>query len=144
MRQLVKNILKPTCWKERQGLTGEPLIEGSWWKVRSEIPKAKPPNNTPRDSLPCFSWAGSGKTTLLDVIACNTDQGDITGEVKLNGKPRTPEKIKECAAYVRQDDRLLPHLTVKETLSFVAKLKLPKDWSHQEIQQRVGLSLFVS
>ena len=71
-------------------------------------------------------------------MACQADQGDVTGNVRLNGASRTPRMIKECAAYVRQDDRLLPHLSVKETLSFVAKLKLPKDWSYQEVQQRVG------
>ncbi len=34
------------------------------------------------------------------------------------------------SAYVRQDDRLLGNLTVRETLMFVAQLKLPKKTHH--------------
>ena len=85
----------------------------------------------------CFE-TGSGKTSLLDVLSLRTQQGDITGDVILNGKPRTEEDIQQCSAYVRQDDRLLPHLTVQETLSFVGQLRLPSSWSHSEIMNRVS------
>ena len=82
-------------------------------------------------------FTGSGKTTLLDVIACRTEGGLITGDVYLNNVARTSNMVRGCSAYVRQDDRLLPHLTVKETLMFVAHLKLPTTFSSKDIKKRV-------
>ena len=83
--------------------------------------------------------SGSGKTTLLDVIACRTEGGLISGDVYLNNVVRTSNMVRGCSAYVRQDDRLLPHLTVKETLMFVAQLKLPTTFNSRDIQKRVSL-----
>ena len=40
-------------------------------------------------------------------------------------------------AYVTQDDYLLPNLTVRETLTFAAMLKLPKTMSAAQKKQRV-------
>lgn len=81
---------------------------------------------------------GSGKTSLLDVIAGRNDGGEISGEVYLNSVARTNSMIRACSAYVRQDDRLLAHLTVKETLMFVAQLKLPSKFLHSQIEARVS------
>lgn len=82
--------------------------------------------------------SGSGKTTLLDVIACRTEGGGlISGDVHLNSVIRTSTMVRGCSAYVRQDDRLLPHLTVKETLMFVAQLKLPTTFTTDQIKRRV-------
>ncbi|WAR18263.1 ABCG8-like protein [Mya arenaria] len=82
--------------------------------------------------------SGSGKTTLLDVIACRTEgSGLIDGDVYLNNHQRTSAMVRGCSAYVRQDDRLLPHLTVKETLMFVAQLKLPTTFTSSQIEKRV-------
>ena len=80
---------------------------------------------------------GSGKTSLLDAISCQTSSGEVTGEVLINDKPTTLDIVKKHSAYVRQNDRLLPHLTVEETLMFVAQLKLPKSWSYEQIKTRV-------
>lgn len=60
-----------------------------------------------------------------------------SGEVLINGKPNTPQLVKKSIAHVRQDDRLLPHLTVRETLSFVAKLRLPTHFTQGQRDQRV-------
>lgn len=86
---------------------------------------------------------GSGKTTLLDVIACRTEGGGlISGDVCLNNVSRTSTMVRGCSAYVRQDDRLLPHLTVKETLMFVAQLKLPTTFTTEQIKRRVRVGVF--
>ena len=70
--------------------------------------------------------SGSGKTSLLDVIACRHDSAcRTTGGVFFDGVPRTESSVRSLAAYVRQDDRLVAQLTVRETLRFVAALKLP-------------------
>uniref|UniRef100_A0A663LN69 ATP-binding cassette sub-family G member 8 n=1 Tax=Athene cunicularia TaxID=194338 RepID=A0A663LN69_ATHCN len=83
------------------------------------------------------STAG-GKTSLLDVITCRDHGGKIkSGQIMINNKPSTPQLVKKCIAHVRQDDRLLPHLTVRETLLFVAKLRLPKFFSDSQRKKRV-------
>lgn len=60
-----------------------------------------------------------------------------SGEVLVNGRPNTPQLVKKSVAHVRQDDRLLPHLTVRETLAFVAKLRLPTHFTQAQRDQRV-------
>jgi hypothetical protein len=45
--------------------------------------------------------------------------------------------------YVLQDDRLLATETVRETLTFAAKMRLPASTSAQEIQRRVNVVLGV-
>ncbi|NXD07083.1 ABCG8 protein, partial [Nothocercus nigrocapillus] len=83
------------------------------------------------------STAG-GKTSLLDVITCRDHGGKIkSGQILINDKTSTPQLVRKCIAHVRQDDRLLPHLTVKETLQFVAKLRLPKFFSDSQREKRV-------
>ncbi|XP_062824837.1 ATP-binding cassette sub-family G member 8 [Anolis carolinensis] len=78
-----------------------------------------------------------GKTSLFDLITCRDYGGKITsGEILINGKPTTRQLVKKCTAHVREDDRLLPNLTVKETLLFIAKLRLAKI-SDSERKKRV-------
>lgn len=74
---------------------------------------------------------------MLDVLAGRNDGGEVKGEIYLNDVARTNSMIRSCSAYVRQDDRLLAHLTVKETLMFVAQLKLPTTMSERQVEQRV-------
>ncbi|XP_073484568.1 ATP-binding cassette sub-family G member 8 [Aquarana catesbeiana] len=82
--------------------------------------------------------SGCGRTTLLDIITCKDEGGKIkSGEILINGKLSTRNLVKKCVAHVRQNDQLLPHLTVRETLSFVAKLRLPKSYSDEQRQKRV-------
>uniref|UniRef100_A0A8B9BNN9 ATP-binding cassette sub-family G member 8 n=1 Tax=Anser brachyrhynchus TaxID=132585 RepID=A0A8B9BNN9_9AVES len=88
--------------------------------------------------LAIIGSTGGGKTSLLDVITCRDHGGKIkSGQIMINNKPCTPQLVKKCIAHVRQDDRLLPHLTVRETLLFVAKLRLPKFFSDSQKEKRV-------
>ncbi|XP_008426942.1 ATP-binding cassette sub-family G member 8 [Poecilia reticulata] len=88
--------------------------------------------------LAVIGSSGCGKTSLLDIITCRDEGGRMTsGHVLINGKPNTPQLVKKSIAHVRQDDRLLPHLTVRETLCFVAKLRLPSHFSQDQRDQRV-------
>ncbi|XP_061083568.1 ATP-binding cassette sub-family G member 8 [Conger conger] len=88
--------------------------------------------------LAIIGSSGCGKTSLLDIVTCR-DEGVSTrlGEVLINGQPSTPQLVRKSIAHVRQDDRLLPHLTVRETLAFVAKLRLPTHFSQAQRDQRV-------
>jgi ABC-type multidrug transport system ATPase subunit len=64
--------------------------------------------------------SGCGKTTLLNVLAGRYDQSSllVNGSIVFGIKP--------CiVGYVTQNDYLLPNLTVKETLLFTARLKVP-------------------
>uniref|UniRef100_A0AAY4CU09 ATP-binding cassette sub-family G member 8 n=1 Tax=Denticeps clupeoides TaxID=299321 RepID=A0AAY4CU09_9TELE len=88
--------------------------------------------------LAVIGSSGCGKTSLLDIITCRDEGGTMTsGQVLINGKPSTPTLVRKSIAHVRQDDRLLPHLTVRETLAFVAKLRLPTHFSQAQRDQRV-------
>ncbi|KAG8443621.1 hypothetical protein GDO86_008969 [Hymenochirus boettgeri] len=81
---------------------------------------------------------GCGRTSLLDIITCKDEGGKIkSGQILINGKVSTKHRIKKCVAHVRQDDQLLPHLTVRETLTFIARLRLPNTFSEEQRQKRV-------
>ncbi|XP_034967090.1 ATP-binding cassette sub-family G member 8 isoform X1 [Zootoca vivipara] len=88
--------------------------------------------------LALIESSACGKTSLFDVITCRDHGGKITsGEILINGKPCTRQLAKKCIAHVRQEDRLLPNLTVRETLLFIAKLRLPKMFSDSQREKRV-------
>uniref|UniRef100_W5NI06 ATP-binding cassette sub-family G member 8 n=1 Tax=Lepisosteus oculatus TaxID=7918 RepID=W5NI06_LEPOC len=88
--------------------------------------------------LAIIGSSGCGKTSLLDIITCRDEGGTVkSGEILVNERPCTPQLVKKSIAHVRQDDRLLPHLTVRETLAFVAKLRLPAHFSQRQRDHRV-------
>jgi ABC-type multidrug transport system ATPase subunit len=70
------------------------------------------------------------KTTLLDVLAGRANAGVRQGSVFLNGELQSGAGLPRCsggsvkAAYVWQQDTHNPLLTVRETLSFAAMLRL--------------------
>ncbi|EAZ03077.1 hypothetical protein OsI_25222 [Oryza sativa Indica Group] len=67
--------------------------------------------------------SGAGKSTLLDALAGRI-AARLGGRVALDGVEVSPGLVKRCSAYVMQDDRLFPMLTVRETLMFAADLRL--------------------
>ncbi|KAI3706744.1 hypothetical protein L6452_24683 [Arctium lappa] len=76
--------------------------------------------------------SGSGKSTLLDSLAGRLAGNVImTGNVILNGKKRRLDY--GTVAYVTQEDILLGTLTVKETLTYSAKLRLPRELTKFEV-----------
>ncbi|KAJ3050566.1 hypothetical protein HDU99_008632, partial [Rhizoclosmatium hyalinum] len=70
--------------------------------------------------------SGSGKTTLLSVLAGKAVGLDVNGNVLFNGNSPKPFQERGLVAFVPQQDYLIPYLTVRETLRFAARLKLPK------------------
>lgn len=89
-------------------------------------------------SISILVFPAGGKTSLLDVITCRDHGGKIkSGHIMINNQPSSSQLVRKCIAHVRQDDRLLPHLTVRETLLFVAKLRLPKFFSDSQREKRV-------
>lgn len=68
--------------------------------------------------------SGAGKSTLLDGLAGRIASGSLKGKVSLDGMETSPSLIKRTSAYIMQDDRLFPMLTVYETLMFAADFRL--------------------
>lgn len=81
--------------------------------------------------------SGSGKTSLLDIISCRS-AGFMTGFVCLNNVKCTRDVIQQRSTYVMQADRLLPNLTVRETLRYTARLKLPGNTTVRDIERKVA------
>eukprot|EP00741_Cyanophora_paradoxa_P003341 tig00000692_g3247.t1 len=87
--------------------------------------------------------SGSGKSTLLDIVAGRKNLGRISGRILLNGEELVTEEAKNvrllqrATSYVTQEDVLLEHLTVRETLMYSARLTLPASRSDAERAARV-------
>ncbi|XP_065873715.1 ABC transporter G family member STR2-like [Euphorbia lathyris] len=68
--------------------------------------------------------SGAGKSTLLDGLAGRIASGSLKGRVSFDGTEMSPSLIKRTSAYIMQEDRLFPMLTVYETLMFAADFRL--------------------
>ncbi|XP_022142774.1 ABC transporter G family member 9-like [Momordica charantia] len=84
----------------------------------------------PGEMLAMLGPSGSGKTTLLTALGCRLG-GQLNGTIAYNGKPFS-NKMKRNIGFVTQDEILLPHLTVTETLVFTALLRLPNTLTKQQ------------
>ncbi|OMO52903.1 ABC transporter-like protein [Corchorus olitorius] len=76
--------------------------------------------------------SGSGKSTLLDALSSRlAANAFLSGTILLNG--RKTKLSFGTAAYVTQDDNLIGTLTVRETISYSARLRLPDSmpWSEK-------------
>ena len=62
----------------------------------------------------------------------------LTGNILVNGEPRNEENFRRLSAYVLQDDRLYPHLTVYETLMMSAHFFLPDIVTDEQKEQLVS------
>ncbi|XP_006909754.1 ATP-binding cassette sub-family G member 8 [Pteropus alecto] len=104
----------------------EPGIQNLSFKVRSG------------QMLAIIGSSGCGRSSLLDVITGRGQGGKIkSGQIWINGQPSTPQLVRKSVAHVRQHDQLLPNLTVRETLAFVAQLRLPRTFSQAQRNKRV-------
>lgn len=63
--------------------------------------------------------SGSGKSTLLN---CLRQDIPHSGEVRFNGSRFSPA-LRQLIGYAEQDDVVIPGLTVRQTLSFLAELR---------------------
>uniref|UniRef100_A0A0E0LI28 ABC transporter G family member STR2 n=1 Tax=Oryza punctata TaxID=4537 RepID=A0A0E0LI28_ORYPU len=79
--------------------------------------------------------SGAGKSTFLDALAGRI--AALDGRVALDGVEMSPSLVKRSSAYVMQDDRLFPMLTVRETLMFAADLRLGASVSAADKRRRV-------
>lgn len=81
--------------------------------------------------------SGCGKSTLLKAL--NGDSPPSAGQVKIFGLDLNEhfEMLKHMIGYVPQDNIVHEELTVKKSLFFAAKLRLPENMQQKEIAARI-------
>nr|GMD46322.1 ABC transporter G family member 22 [Ipomoea batatas] len=88
----------------------------------------------PGEVLALMGPSGSGKTTLLSLLGGRIRE-PTGGSITYNEQPYN-KFLKSRIGFVTQDDILFPHLTVKETLTYAARLRLPKTLTKEEKENR--------
>lgn len=76
--------------------------------------------------------SGAGKTTLLDVLGHRKSEGEVTGEITVDGRPPGPSFQRTCG-YVGQMDVHEPTQTIREAFLFSARLRQPAETPDEEI-----------
>lgn len=91
----------------------------------------------PGELLAMLGPSGSGKTTLLTALGGRLP-GKISGKITYNGQ-HFSSSMKHNTGFVTQDDVLYPHLTVLETLTYTALLRLPKQLTKEEKMEQAEM-----
>lgn len=80
------------------------------------------------EMLAIMGPSGSGKTTLLNALAHRVAAAGATttGDICANGQKMSLQLVRDLSGYVEQEDALIGSLTVRETMSFAARLSLPR------------------
>jgi len=90
----------------------------------------------PSEVLAIMGPSGAGKSTLLDAISGRIESTSMEGHLLVNGHPMG-KKFQRQSGYVMQDDVLYPHLTVRESILYAARLRLPRSVSRAEKEKLV-------
>lgn len=83
-----------------------------------------------------FGPTGSGKTSLLDTLARRKRLDWVDGSIFVNGQHQL-SAFKRMSGYVVQDDILIGSCTVRENISFSARLRLPADRFTREDKEKL-------
>jgi ABC-type multidrug transport system ATPase subunit len=92
----------------------------------------------PRKFVAIVGGSGAGKSTLMDAL--NGLRPAHEGQVLYNGQDyyRNIPAFSTQLGYVPQDDIVHKDLTVERALYYAAKMRLPSDFTHNQIQQRIN------
>ncbi|KAJ8625282.1 hypothetical protein MRB53_033812 [Persea americana] len=136
--------LSETLWKEKAGteFIGDVSARLTWKDLTVTVTLGNGDTQNVLEGLTGYAEpgsltalmgpSGSGKSTLLDALAGRlATNAFLSGTVLLNG--RKAKLSFGTAAYVTQDDNLIGTLTVRETISYSARLRLPDkmEWSEK-------------
>jgi ABC-type multidrug transport system ATPase subunit len=91
----------------------------------------------PGQIMAIMGASGAGKTTFLDILARKNKRGVTSGDFFVNGEQVLDQEYRNVIGFVDQEDAMLPTLTVHETITTSAMLRLPKDMSHASKEQKV-------
>ncbi|KAK6131623.1 hypothetical protein DH2020_034637 [Rehmannia glutinosa] len=91
----------------------------------------------PGEVLALMGPSGSGKTTLLSLLGGRLRETTHGGSITYNDLPYS-KYLKSRIGFVTQDDVQFPHLTVRETLTYAARLRLPRTLTNEEKDQRAA------
>ena len=92
----------------------------------------------PRKLVALVGGSGAGKSTLMSAL--NGLRPPQEGSVFYNGKDfyRNMAAFSDQLGYVPQDDIVHRDLTVERALYYAAKLRLPSDFTREQINQRIN------
>lgn len=124
--QLIGDVSARLTWKDLTVMVT--LGNGETQKVLEGLTGYAEPGSL----MALMGPSGSGKSTLLDALSSRlAANAFLSGTILLNG--RKTKLSFGTAAYVTQDDNLIGTLTVRETISFSARLRLPDKmpWSEK-------------
>jgi ABC-type multidrug transport system ATPase subunit/pSer/pThr/pTyr-binding forkhead associated (FHA) protein len=133
--------------------TGRPLYEIEAWDLVMQVPDRDNPGELktlldhvsfkalPGDLIALMGPSGAGKTTLL--LTLNGYLPPTAGQVRINGEDLYAiyDALRGSIGYVPQDDIVHPELTVFEAVRYSARFRLPPDYSEEEIDRRVHVTL---
>ncbi|KAL3535996.1 hypothetical protein ACH5RR_004457 [Cinchona calisaya] len=111
------------------------VIKGVTSTIEKDILNGITGSVNPGEVLALMGPSGSGKTTLLNLLGGRLREPTTGGVITYNDQPYS-KYLKSRIGFVTQDDILFPHLTVKETLTFAARLRLPSTLTKQEKEER--------
>src|SRR5262249_32595967 len=132
---------------------GKPLYEIEAWDLFLEVPDRdqKGAMKTlldhvsfkalPGDMIALMGPSGAGKTTLL--LTLNGYLPPTSGQVRINGEDLylIYDALRGSIGYVPQDDIVHPELTVFAAVRYSARFRLPPDYTDEEIDRRVDMTL---
>ncbi|KAL9150243.1 hypothetical protein ABFS82_12G157100 [Erythranthe guttata] len=138
-RQKKKLQTEPTLpiYLKFSDVTYKVVLKGITSTVEKEILNGINGSVDPGEVLALMGPSGSGKTTLLSLLGGRVNQPGHGGSVTYNDLPFS-KSLKSRIGFVTQDDVLFPHLTVKETLTYAARLRLPRRLTKDEKYQRAA------
>lgn len=122
------------------------FFDAKYWKRQTAAERGVPNVKTILDDISAeipsgsltgiIGGSGSGKTSLLNQMSgrMHGSRLSVSGRTLFNG---SEDASGIRSAYVIQQDILLPTLTIRETLTYAADLRLPTSVSRQERRQLV-------